>query len=85
MFTRTSVVPVGEIDDRFDVVAGADQRVGPFVERHAPGDEAFQPSVIGATQGRRCGLVVAPVGVHRTEDDVVTEDNLAIHGAGIDR
>src|SRR5262245_13916841 len=74
----------GELDYHLDVLRPALERLAPALERDAARDQAREPAAVGPCQRRRRHLVVRPIGVDRTEYDIIVEHAFAVEQADIE-
>ena len=72
-----------KVDDDFDIVRLVLQCLIPMGERDTARNQASQPAAVGTLQCIRCHLVMPVVGIDRTEDDVVLQDQRPVEATDI--
>ena len=74
---------VGKINDDFDIVIAPRECLVPALEWYVACNKARKPITISPSQGFRRCLIVASIGVDRTEYHVIFEHNSAVESAEI--
>jgi len=73
-----------KVNHRFHIMRLPHERLNPAIEWNPSCDESLQPTPIRTHERVGRGFIMAPIRIHRAEDNVVFQNQLSIERVHID-